>query len=101
MNKPILELQGVKTIVNKGTSSETTILKGLNLKINEGDFITIVGTNGAGKSTLFNVIGGNLHADEGKILHNGQDITKYDRRTANSFLYPVFFRIRNWERLHE
>lgn len=35
MNKPILELQGVKTIVNKGTSSETTILKGLNLKINE------------------------------------------------------------------
>ena len=55
MNKPILELQGVKTIVNKGTSSETTILKGLNLKINEGDFITIVGTNGAGKSTLFKV----------------------------------------------
>ncbi len=90
MNKPILELQGVKTIVNKGTSSETTILKGLNLKINEGDFITIVGTNGAGKSTLFNVIGGNLHADEGKILHNGQDITNTTEEQRTAFLSRVF-----------
>ena len=100
MNKPILELQGVKTIVNKGTSSETTILKGLNLKINEGDFITIVGTNGAGKSTLFNVIGGNLHADEGKILHNGQDIP-IRQKNSERLSYPVFFRIRNWGRLRE
>ena len=83
MNKPILELQGVKTIVNKGTSSETTILKGLNLKINEGDFITIVGTNGAGKSTLFNVI-------EGKILHNGQDITNTTEEQRTAFLSRVF-----------
>ncbi len=90
MNKPILELQGVKTIVNKGTSSETTILKGLNLKINEEDFITIVGTNGAGKSTLFNVIGGNLHADEGKILHNGQDITNTTEEQRTAFLSRVF-----------
>ena len=90
MNKPILELQGVKTIVNKGTSSETTILKGLNLKINEGDIITIVGTNGAGKSTLFNVIGGNLHADEGKILHNGQDITNTTEEQRTAFLSRVF-----------
>ena len=74
MNKPILELQGVKTIVNKGTSSETTILKGLNLKINEGDFITIVGTNGAGKSILFNVIGGILHSEDGKIIDSGRSI---------------------------
>ena len=65
MSKPILELKNVKTVVNKGTANETTILKGINLKINEGDFITIVGTNGAGKSTLFNVIGGNLPADSG------------------------------------
>ena len=59
MNKPILELKNVQTLVNKGTANQTMILKGINLQINEGDFITIVGTNGAGKSTLFNVIGGN------------------------------------------
>lgn len=51
MSKPILELKNVQTLVNKGTANETMILKGINLQINAGDFITIVGTNGAGKST--------------------------------------------------
>ena len=90
MSKPILELKDVKTVVNKGTANETTILKGINLKINEGDFITIVGTNGAGKSTLFNVIGGNLHADSGQILHNGKDITRSTEEQRTSFLARVF-----------
>lgn len=90
MSKPILELKNVKTVVNKGTSNETTILKGINLKINEGDFITIVGTNGAGKSTLFNVIGGNLHADSGQILHNGKDITRSTEEQRTIFLARVF-----------
>ncbi len=90
MSKPILELKNVKTVVNKGTANETTILKGINLKINEGDFITIVGTNGAGKSTLFNVIGGNLHADSGQILHNGKDITRSTEEQRTSFLARVF-----------
>ena len=90
MNKPILELKDVKTIVNKGTSNETTILKGINLKIKEGDFITIVGTNGAGKSTLFNVIGGNLRADFGEIVHNGHDITKTTEEQRTTFLARVF-----------
>lgn len=90
MSKPILELKDVKTVVNKGTANETTILKGINLKINEGDFITIVGTNGAGKSTLFNVIGGNLHADSGQIFHNGKDITRSTEEQRTSFLARVF-----------
>lgn len=90
MSKPILELKDVKTVVNKGTANETTILKGINLKINEGDFITIVGTNGAGKSTLFNVIGGNLHADSGQILHNGKDITRSTEEQRTTFLSRVF-----------
>lgn len=90
MSKPILELKNVKTVVNKDTANEATILKGINLTINEGDFITIVGTNGAGKSTLFNVIGGNLHADEGQILHNGKDITKSSEEERTTFLSRVF-----------
>lgn len=90
MSKPILELKNVKTIVNKGTANETTILKGINLKINEGDFITIVGTNGAGKSTLFNVIGGNLRADSGQIFHNGNDITRSTEEQRTTFLSRVF-----------
>lgn len=90
MSKPILELKNVKTVVNKGTANETTILKGINLKINAGDFITIVGTNGAGKSTLFNVIGGKLPADSGAILHNGTDITRTSEEQRTTFLARVF-----------
>ena len=90
MSKPILELKNVKTVVNKGTANETTILKGINLKINAGDFITIVGTNGAGKSTLFNVIGGNLPTDSGAILHNGTDITRTSEEQRTTFLARVF-----------
>ena len=90
MSKPILELKNVKTVVNTGTANETTILKGINLKINAGDFITIVGTNGAGKSTLFNVIGGNLPADSGAILHNGTDITRTSEEQRTTFLARVF-----------
>ena len=90
MNKPILELKNVQTLVNKGTANQTKILKGINLQINAGDFITIVGTNGAGKSTLFNVIGGNLRADNGQILHNGQDITRTSEEDRTAFLARVF-----------
>lgn len=90
MSKPILELKNVQTLVNKGTANETMILKGINLQINAGDFITIVGTNGAGKSTLFNVIGGNLHADNGQIFHNGRDITRTSEEDRTSFLARVF-----------
>ncbi|MDM8266143.1 ATP-binding cassette domain-containing protein [Limosilactobacillus pontis] len=90
MSKPILELKNVQTLVNKGTANETMILKGINLQINAGDFITIVGTNGAGKSTLFNVIGGNLRANNGQILHNGRDITRTSEEDRTSFLARVF-----------
>ena len=90
MTKPILELKNVTTVVNCGTASQTTILKGINLTINPGDFITIVGTNGAGKSTLFNVVGGNLTADGGQLLHNGQDITHLSQEGRTKFLARVF-----------
>lgn len=90
MTKPILELKDIVTVVNAGTVNETQILKHLNLTINEGDFITIVGSNGAGKSTLFNVIGGNLAADEGQILLHGNDITHLSEEQRTTFLSRVF-----------
>lgn len=90
MTEPIIELKNIKTIVNKGKSTQATILKGINLKVNQGDFITIVGTNGAGKSTLFNVLGGLLPADEGQVFHNGKEITSMPAVDRTKFLSRVF-----------
>lgn len=90
MTEPILELKNIQTIVNRHTSNETKILRGINLTIHTGDFITVVGTNGAGKSTLFNVIAGNITADEGQILHNGHDITHTSEEARTKFLARVF-----------
>lgn len=90
MTKPILTLKNVVTLVNKGTSNETKILKELNLTVNDGDFITIVGANGAGKSTLFNVIGGNLPVDSGEILLHDQAITSQNEEERTKFLSRVF-----------
>ena len=60
MTKPILELKDVKTTVKTADGEIVPILKGIDLKIKAGDFITIIGTNGAGKSTLLNTIAGSL-----------------------------------------
>lgn len=50
----MLEIQNVSKTFNAGTVNEKTALNGLNLKLNEGDFVTVIGGNGAGKSTMLN-----------------------------------------------
>lgn len=89
-NEPMLQLKNVSTVVNAGTANETTILKKINLTINDGDFISIIGTNGAGKSTLFNVISGNLPVASGQLFHQGADITNLSVEQRTSFLSRVF-----------
>ncbi|HAT53811.1 MAG TPA: ABC transporter ATP-binding protein [Lactobacillus sp.] len=86
----MLELKQVSTIVNAHTSNETKILNNLNLTIYPGDFITVLGSNGAGKSTLFNVIGGNLNADEGDVLLHGKSIKRESEEQRTRFLARVF-----------
>lgn len=90
MSKPILELKHVVTKVNRNTPEEITLLKDLNLTINEGDFITVLGSNGAGKSTLFNTIAGNLPADSGDILLRDKSIVHESEERRTRFLSRVF-----------
>ncbi|AMV63323.1 ABC transporter ATP-binding protein [Pediococcus damnosus] len=90
MTNPILELQNVTTYVNRHTPDEQKILRGINLKVYPGDFITILGSNGAGKSTLFNTIGGNLAVDDGHILVNDKDVTHLSEEKRTRFLSRVF-----------
>lgn len=71
----MLELANVKLTFLKGTEDEKLALNDVSLKVNDGDFISIIGANGAGKSTLFNAIAGTYLTDEGRILLEDKDIT--------------------------
>ena len=71
----MLTLEHVSKTFNPGTVNEKKALSGLDLHLDKGDFVTIVGSNGAGKSTLFNAIAGSFYVDDGTILLGGRDIT--------------------------
>lgn len=71
----MLELKSISKTFNPGTTDAKKALDDLSLKVNDGDFITIIGANGAGKSTLFNAIAGSFATDSGKIVLDEKDIT--------------------------
>ena len=71
----MLELKDIVKYFDKGTPSETLAINHLNLQIQQGDFITVIGGNGAGKSTLLNIISGSIESDSGLILLNNNDIS--------------------------
>ncbi|MCR3955639.1 MAG: ATP-binding cassette domain-containing protein [Gudongella sp.] len=77
----MLKLENLQLTFEKGTIGEKKALKGLNLSLDKGDFVTIVGSNGAGKSTLFNAIGGRYRLDEGSICLDGVDLTGLPEHT--------------------
>ena len=72
----MLKLENISLTFNKGTVNEKKALEGLNLELDKGDFVTILGSNGAGKSTLFNTIAGTFLPDSGKVILDGRAITK-------------------------
>ena len=71
----MLELNNVTVVLSKGTINEKKVFDNLSLTINDGDFVTIIGSNGAGKSTLFNTVCGNAPTMSGSIILDGEDIT--------------------------
>ena len=71
----MLKLINVCKTFNAGTINEKKALENVNLHLEPGDFVTIVGSNGAGKSTLFNAIAGAFYVDSGAVVLAGEDIT--------------------------
>lgn len=71
----MLEIEKITKTFLKGTPNEHTALRELSLSLDDGDFVTVIGSNGAGKSTLFNAIAGSFLCDSGRILLDGKDIT--------------------------
>ena len=85
-----LELTDIRKVFNKGTVNEKTALDGLNLKLEEGDFLTIIGGNGAGKSTMLNAVAGVWPIDSGRIVIGGSDVTALAEHKRAAHLGRVF-----------
>lgn len=86
----MLEINNIKKTFNPHTINEKTALCGVNLQINSGDFVTVIGGNGAGKSTILNAIAGLWPLDEGSIILDGQDITNLCEHKRASLIGRVF-----------
>ena len=85
----MLEIQNVSKTFNAGTVNEKTALNGLNLKLNEGDFVTVIGGNGAGKSTMLNAVAGVWPVDCGKIIIDGVDVTRLGEHQRAAYIGRV------------
>lgn len=86
----MLEIKGVHKTFNPGTINEKAALRGIDLTLNSGDFVTVIGGNGAGKSTLLNMITGVYPVDSGTIKIDGTDVTKLPEHLRAKYLGRVF-----------
>ncbi|MBR6607122.1 MAG: ABC transporter ATP-binding protein [Oscillospiraceae bacterium] len=86
----MLELKSVYKTFNPGTVNEKRALQGLDLVLEEGDFVTVIGGNGAGKSTMLNAAAGVWPIDSGKIIIGGVDVTHLPEYKRAAFIGRVF-----------
>ena len=86
----MLEIKNVNVIFNKDTVNEKKALCDLNLTLNDGDFVTVIGSNGAGKSTMLNAIAGNIEVESGRIYNNGLDITYMKEHKRARFIGRLY-----------
>ena len=86
----MLEIKNVYKTFNAGTVNQKVALNGLNLTLEDGDFVTVIGGNGAGKSTMLNAVAGVWPIDMGKILIDGKDITRLPEHKRAKYIGRVF-----------
>src|SRR5574344_1806348 len=86
----MMKLEDIGITFNAHTPNENNALRHINLEINKGDFITVIGSNGAGKSTLYNVIAGTLAPTTGKIFLGSRDITHNAEYKRAQYIGRIF-----------
>ena len=86
----MLELRNIWKTFNAGTINEKQALRGVDLTLNDGDFVTVIGGNGAGKSTMLNAVAGTYGVDAGSIIIDGTDVTHLPEYKRASFIGRVF-----------
>ncbi|MEG3006930.1 MAG: ATP-binding cassette domain-containing protein, partial [Oscillospiraceae bacterium] len=86
----MLKIENVIKFFDKGTPNERVALNNINLKINDGDFVTVIGGNGAGKSTLMGIISGAVISDSGNIFIDNEEVTLMKEYARAKMLGRVF-----------
>ena len=86
----MLKIDNIRKVFNPGTINEKVALDGVNLTLEEGEFVTVIGGNGAGKSTTLNAVAGVWPVDSGKIYIGGDDVTKLSEHRRAQYLGRVF-----------
>lgn len=86
----MLKLFNITKTFNPGTITEKKAIRGVDLELNDGDFVTVIGGNGAGKSTLLNIIAGVHYTDTGSIFLDGLDLTGTPEFVRAKYLGRVF-----------
>ncbi len=71
----MLELKNIDKYYNVGTVNEMCLFNDFNFTVNDGEFVSVVGSNGSGKTSMLNLICGSTYVDGGQIIMNGEDIT--------------------------
>ena len=86
----MLRVENLTKVFNRGTVNEKVALSDVSLRLAPGDFVTVIGGNGAGKSTLLNSVAGVFHTDGGRILLDGNDVTRLSEHRRAQYLGRVF-----------
>ena len=86
----MIELSGVAVTFNRGTVNAVRALRGIDLRLEDGEFMTVVGSNGAGKSTLLNAIAGVILPDSGSVSIAGRDVTREPEHRRAALVGRVF-----------
>ncbi|PTI59246.1 ATP-binding cassette domain-containing protein, partial [Staphylococcus succinus] len=85
-----LQVKDIKKLFGKGTS-ETTVLKGINFEVNDGEFVILNGASGSGKTTLLTILGGLLSQDSGDIVYNDEPLYSVKNKPADLRLNEIGF----------
>jgi putative ABC transport system ATP-binding protein len=86
----MIRLENLSKVFHPGTVNENVAVRRINLSIEEGDFVTIIGSNGAGKTTLFNLISGTASTTEGRVFVNEIDVTKHPEYKRARYIGRIF-----------
>ena len=86
----MLNTENLTKIFNPDTIDQKVALNDISLRIEKGDFVTVIGSNGAGKTTLLNLISGTYQPDKGRVAIDGIDVTRLPEHKRARYLGRIF-----------